>query len=75
MEDIVSQTEREIIDFRKSWNAAPAKRKREIQNALFPEGLAFDPESRFFCPLNPSLVQLLNDILASFSLVGVPDGI
>ncbi|MFY9793743.1 MAG: sigma 54-interacting transcriptional regulator [Candidatus Sulfotelmatobacter sp.] len=39
------------------------------------EGLAFDPESRFFCPLNPALVQLLTDVLASFETVGVPVGI
>jgi site-specific DNA recombinase len=75
MEDLMTQTEREIIDFRKSWVAAPAVRKREIQNALFPEGLAFDPERGYFCPPNPSLIQLLNDTLETFGIVGVPDGI
>ena len=71
----MSQTEREVIDFRQSWNVAGAERKREIQTALFPEGLAFDPNLFYFCPPNPSLIQFLTDTLESLGLVGVPDGI
>ena len=41
MEDLVKQTEREVINFGKSWWTANAPRKREIQPGLFPEGLAF----------------------------------
>lgn len=75
MEDLMSQTEREVIDFRQSWNVAGAERKREIQTALFPEGLAFDPDLFYFCPPNPSLIQFLTDTLESLGLVGVPGGI
>jgi site-specific DNA recombinase len=75
MQDLMKQTERDIIDFRKSWVAAPAVRKREIQNSLFPGGLVFDPELFFFCPPNHSLIQLLNDTLETFGIAGVPDGI
>jgi hypothetical protein len=75
MKQLIQQTDEEIINFKKSWDAAVPTRKREIQSALFPEGLAYDPELFYFCPSNPSLVQLLNDVLASMSFVGVPDGI
>jgi site-specific DNA recombinase len=75
MEELVQQTEQEIINFGKSWKAALPDRKREIQNALFPEGVAFDSNLYYFCPPNHSLIQLLNDTLETFGIVGVPDGI
>jgi hypothetical protein len=64
-----------LFHFGKSWDAAVPTRKREIQSALFPEGLAYDPETFYFCPSNPSLLQLLNAVLDDMGLVGVPDGI
>jgi hypothetical protein len=75
MRTIMQQTDEAVIHFGKSWEAAVPTRRREIQSALFPEGLAYDPETFYFCPLNPSLLQLLNDTLAQMGLVGVPDGI
>ena len=47
MEELVAQTEREVINFGESWKQANPKRKREIQNALFPEGLVYDQNSFF----------------------------
>lgn len=72
---LMAQTQQEIIDFGASWAAAGADRKREIQNALFPEGLIWDSKLFFFEPRNQSLVQLLTDILQSVGNFGVPDGI
>jgi hypothetical protein len=75
MQQLMQQTDEVVIHFGKSWDAAVPTRKREIQSALFPDGLAYDPELFYFCPPNPSLLQLLNDVLQSMGLVGVPDGI
>jgi site-specific DNA recombinase len=75
MSALMQQTDEAVINFGKSWDAAVPTRRREIQSALFPEGLGYDPELFYFCPLNPSLVQLLNDVLEDAGLVGVPDGI
>ena len=75
MLELMKQTDEEVIDFRRSWNAATPARKREIQTALFPDGLAFSSESLYFCPSNPQLVQFLSDTLESLGIVGVPDGI
>lgn len=75
MTALTRQTDEEIINFKKSWDAAVPTRRREIQNALFPDGLAYDPETFYFCPSNPSLLQRLNAVLNDMGLVGVPDGI
>jgi hypothetical protein len=75
MQQLIQQTDAAVIHFGKSWDAAVPTRKREIQSALFPEGLAYDPETFYFCPSNPSLLQLLNAVLDDMGLVGVPDGI
>ena len=75
MTALMQQTDEVVIHFGKSWDAAVPTRKREIQSALFPDGLAYDPELFYFCPPNPSLLQLLNDVLNDMGLVGVPDGI
>jgi site-specific DNA recombinase len=75
MEELVKQADREIIDLGESWRSAPPRRKREIQTALFPEGLAYDPESGYFTPRNHSFCQSFITMLEQASLVGVPDGI
>jgi site-specific DNA recombinase len=82
MEDIVKQTEREVINFGESWKQANPKRKREIQAALFPEGLVYDQNSFFLNRFNRSLlIDLTEQTDPQFieeyavSLVGVPDGI
>jgi len=74
-EDLKEQSQRDVLDFRESWKAATPARKREIQSALFPEGLVFDPKEGYFEHQNASLTQLVTDIFAMFESVGVPDGI
>jgi hypothetical protein len=82
MTALMKQTDETVINFRKSWESAVPTRRREIQTALFPEGLAYDPESFLFCPQNASLMTFLSDILQSMGIsetdaknFGVPDGI
>jgi len=75
MEDLMAQTEKTVINFGASWREAGTTRKREIQSALFPEGVAWDSKLGYFCPSNPTLIQFLTDILESLGVVGVPGGI
>ena len=75
MQELMAQTEREVINFGASWREAGTARKREIQSALFPDGLAWDSNLFFFCPRNPTLIQFLTDTLEMMHVVGVPDGI
>jgi len=82
MEALVTQTEREVINFGESWKQANARRKRETQTALFPEGLVYDQKYLFLNHFNRLLVidtessidpqYIIDD---EESLVGVPDGI
>jgi hypothetical protein len=82
MEELVRQTEREVINFGESWKQAHPKRKREIQSPLFPEGLVYDQKQFFLNRLNRFLVidfternnpEFIEE--HALSLVGVPDGI
>ena len=75
MQELMAQTEKTVINFGASWREACTTRKREIQSALFPEGVAWDSKLGYFCPANPTLMQFLTDILESMGVVGVPDGI
>jgi len=56
MEALVKQTEREVINFGESWKQATGRRKREIQTALFPEGLVYDQRHLFLNHFNHLLV-------------------
>jgi hypothetical protein len=75
MEDLMEQTECRAINFPQSWKSADINGKHEIQYALFPEGLAYSHEKRYFEPSNQSLMQAFRDWYNPPSLVGVPDGI
>jgi GrpB-like predicted nucleotidyltransferase (UPF0157 family) len=44
---LVAQTEREVINFGESWKETNARRKREIQSALFLEGLVTTKNASF----------------------------
>ena len=37
--DLMQQAEAEVIHFEQAWREGGLHRKRELQNALFPEGL------------------------------------
>ena len=47
------------------------KQKQELQWALFPEGLTYSRENRFFEPANVSLMQNVETLFDSLSLIGV----
>ena len=82
MEALVAQTEREVINFGESWKQATGRRKREIQTALFPEGLVYDQKQLFLNRFNRLLVidteglidpqHIIDD---DDCLIGVPGGI
>ena len=75
MEDLISQTQNQVIDFGESWRKASAHGKHEIQYALYPEGLKYSHEKSFFEPSNVSLFLAIKQALASLEQLGVPDGI
>jgi hypothetical protein len=75
MEDLVKQTNTQVLNFVEAWRKAGIKQKQELQWALFPEGLTYSHEKRFFEPSNVSLMQALNELFDRENNIGVPDGI
>ena len=64
-----------MLNLTQAWFKAGPREKQELQWALFPQGISYDPQKRFFAPANVSLMQLLNELFDSLSQDGVPDGI
>jgi site-specific DNA recombinase len=75
MEDLIQQTNTQVLDFVEAWRKAGIKQKQELQWALFPEGLTCSHKKRFFEPVNVSLMQAFRELFDRESNIGVPDGI
>jgi DNA invertase Pin-like site-specific DNA recombinase len=72
MEDLMHQTQTQVIDFAESWRKASANGKQEIQFALYPKGLTYSHERSFFEPSNLSLLLALQEIFATLIKFGTP---
>ena len=78
MEELLAQTQRELLDLVAAWNKAGVNQRRELCTALFPDGLAWSHEWGFLNHHNIGLMQDLRaffDEMVSGVKVGVPDGI
>ena len=82
MQDLCQQAEVQTLDLVLAWQRANANQRQELVRGLFPEGLHFSHEKKFFEPANTVIrdmqLRWLEKFLAGkddFSLVGVPDGI
>ena len=71
----MQETEHEALDFKAAWLAGNIHRKRELQNALFPEGLMWWRKRRVFETANGLSIDELWEKIAEACLVGVPGGI
>jgi hypothetical protein len=72
---VMAQAEQDVLNFKEAWLAGNTQRKREIQNALFPEGLQFRHKKFSFKPGSGLDIHDLGSILESYLNIGVPDGI
>lgn len=86
MQELIEQSQRELVDLVSAWKKASTTGKKELQSALFPDGLAWSHEFGFLNSKNLSLIQALGLFNQSFEeaqanlnsflvKVGVPDGI
>ena len=82
MQDLCQQAEVQTLDLVLAWERANANQRQELVRGLFPEGLHFSHEKKFFEPANTVIRDMQLRWLESFlagkdddSLVGVPDGI
>jgi hypothetical protein len=78
MEELIAQTQRELIDLPSAWAKAGLSERRELCLMLFPDGLVWGHEWGFLNSKNTSIMQ---DLRASWLddsddvKFGVPDGI
>jgi hypothetical protein len=78
MEELIAQTQRELIDLPSAWAKAGLSERRELCSMLFPNGLVWSHSMGFLNSQNTSIMQDLSDSLNDADdLVkfGVPDGI
>ena len=73
-EELTKQANAQVLNLAQSWIRAGPREKQELQWALFPEGISYDPQKRFFAPANVSLVQLLNELLTPSVKMASPTG-
>jgi site-specific DNA recombinase len=78
MEELIAQTQRELIDLPAAWAKAGLSERRELCSMLFPDGLVWGHEWGFLNSKNTSIMQDLCDSWLDDSddvKFGVPDGI
>jgi len=68
------QAEAEVISFEKAWREGGIHRKRELQNALFPEGLSWWIKRKVFETRKGLSIDELGTVFDTLGLVGVPAG-
>jgi site-specific DNA recombinase len=78
MEELVAQSQRELVDLAAAWNKANLTQRRELCAMLFPDGLVWSQSWGFLNPKNHTIMQDLCDSWADTDdhvKFGVPDGI
>jgi site-specific DNA recombinase len=78
MEELIAQTQRELIDLPAAWAKAGLSERRELCSMLFPDGLVWSHSMGFLNSQNTSIMQDLSDSLNDVDddvKFGVPDGI
>jgi site-specific DNA recombinase len=78
MEELIAQTQRELIDLPAAWAKAGLSERRELCSMLFPDGLVWSHSMGFLNSQNTSIMQDLCDSWLDDTddvKFGVPDGI
>lgn len=73
--DLMQHAEAEVISFEQAWRDGGIHRKRELQNALFPEGLTCWIKRKVFETGKGLSIDDLGTVFDTLGLIVVPDGI
>jgi hypothetical protein len=73
MEELVAQTEHELVDLAGAWKKAGLSQRRELCQMLFPDGLVWSQSWGFLNPKNRTIMQDLCDFYED-TVSGVKDG-
>jgi site-specific DNA recombinase len=86
MQELIEESERELVDLVTTWKKAGVNGRKELQTALFPDGLVWCHENGFLNRQNERVMQGWHEFFQSlgdlkttakdfFDMFGVPDGI
>ncbi|MGB8913824.1 MAG: recombinase family protein [Candidatus Sulfotelmatobacter sp.] len=78
VQGLLEETQRSIVDLVKAWRTGGVQQRQELAFSLYPEGLRYSPETKYFEPHNTLLMSSMHEMidgLLSGKIVGVPDGI
>jgi site-specific DNA recombinase len=73
MEDLIGASQKYYLNLVQTWQKASINERQQLQNAVFPDGLAYSVKNRFFEPQNSSVcadVRSLLDGLEEFGCGG-----
>lgn len=75
---LIEETQSNIVDLCKAWRNGDTGHRRELAFGLYPEGLRYSTETKFFEPHNSLLMNSVEEMLSTIEAnpnIGVPDGI
>lgn len=75
MEQLLEETQRNIVDLARSWREGNTQHRQELCFSLFPAGIRYSRETKFFEPHNTWLMNSMQEMIDRMqdeSLVGVP---
>jgi DNA invertase Pin-like site-specific DNA recombinase len=77
MQVLMEGTQREIVDLVGAWKEGGVQQRQELAFGLYPDGLYFSRETRFFEPRNTLLMNAMQEMIACLRdewKIGVGDG-
>ena len=70
MEDLIDGSQKYYLNLVQTWQKAGINERQQLQNAVFPDGLAYSVRNRFFEPQNSSVCADIRSLLDGFEEVG-----
>lgn len=78
MSALLEETQRSIVDLVRSWKEGNTAHRQELAFSLYPDGLVYSRDLRYFEPRNVLLMQAMREMIDDFLAgknIGAGDGI
>lgn len=72
MQGLLEETQNNIVDLVKAWRNGNAQQRQELAFSLYPDGLVYSRELRYFEPRNVLLMQAMIAGVLSEENIGAP---
>ena len=78
VEGLIAEAQRDFVDLVKTWKNGSVQQRQELAFSLYPEGLRYSPETKYFEPHNVWLMNSLQEMIEALVAgknIGAGDGI